>query len=1059
MRFLVNFAFDLVAWISAFLDWALQIVTGGDSDLTAFVVAGLCGFILIGCYDLVVLGRRRARCAVVAFGPLLLLLIMDAVGHQSGLEVVTTLNADRVQRAKGQSYRYVLARDLAARLENTNWTMVSGSKGIFSRWVVMDSPHEKAVSIAQIEGERKAMCRLKGRYLWFSMPEGQDARSGAQLIRLVCDKGWLPRVPSFLIGCFIVSCSIMCVARFGGTVSSAVRRLFRDRLFLVSACVFMAVFGWHQSRFVHQDARMQMVTSRDDDGYMMRRLQEAVKLKTMDPAKLSNSAYGAIGFYPYAMLPYAAGHLGMTPSIEVINTWVRGLKLLISVGALGALWLLGRHHFGRVPAFAAVLLLATNMGFLSYSSYPFYPDILMVMFSTLSLRYLLDLVSGWNARSFLLSVFCAAMSVSVKFLTFLLFPFVFVIGAVALWRMHLGRPDAFLKEFVRCGLVAAVVCVAAFFLCNPYLDYNIQWIVPNYKMCGSYYSTETPNIVAGDAATWSDWIEYCFICGRDTSDLLFALVALGALAAVVIRRWMAGGSAWRSKGLECGRVAVLSVFAILAQAYVMRSVTLTSAIDQRLLLPLFPVFYLVAAWGTVRLFFKETTAGVKNTGTGWRRRAALGCVVVTVLLISTPARLLNAMGFLRAFGLPPADSPVSAWLDEAGIPGERLIVTSLQSYFPTRYQDLQDGLWTPRDLLLLFYQAGKLPVAFIEDETYYDEYFSGAVRARGFNTPEQKRLFERGSEFYQRLRSNKMEPFVLLSRGSEIVRTNSMTPIASKFRAYVNPYVWSENLTERAVMKVTDADGDRIVSELPLGIPGGISLQWPSPTTVALVHVSANRPDCDELHLTLENACGSKETHVVQGPQAGSVPATERFLRLDPPRDIRAMTFVSADGTPCGADLVRAVHTYPPVPAGLNPTGHYFDIKAVSHGNDPGLDALIGIHPVSGGGVEIPPGGDLSFSLVPKAGHMAERAQLVFKDAPPSGAVTVGCTFVFADGSRQLVDGVERRSKLPEATYFEFDCSSRRVVRTLEFSIRVQAAQRAGVTLMQVHAEASTAAE
>jgi hypothetical protein len=524
---------------------------------------------------------------------------------------------------EGFAYKFRLAEYLPPGEESCEYKVIRSRY----RWsatflYLVDRSSKQKLTIQEVRTEGKGAFRLKGDRIWFSTADGSSLRDGGKQCFLVCKRSWLKAARSWL---GLTSNVQGETNRYVGGVAMAflgwallvcggrIRKLFRlewlwlrrqKGLFIVGT-LFLIGFGAHQWRFLHHDHRMQMVTSRDDDGYMMERLGRAYQYKTMDPARVQNNAYGAIGYYPYAFLPFVVGKLERPITIEMTNIWVRGLKTLISLGMLASVWLLAERHFGRVVAICATLLMATNQGFLAYSSFPFYPDVCMAMFSTLSLCFILDLVGGWNERSFFLALGFAAMSVSIKFLTFLLFPFLAAVGTLAVWRLHEGHLVQLYRFLIIRAITGAALCIAVFFLCNPYLDYNIDWITPNYKMASTSYSVDTPNVIAGQAATISNWLSLVYMNKLDSTEMVAATLALLGLPCVVLlflkRRFVSRtGNADRIQDAFL-KILTLTLFAASFQVYLMRSVTIPNFIDARLLLPLYPLLFVIASWMVVRL--------------------------------------------------------------------------------------------------------------------------------------------------------------------------------------------------------------------------------------------------------------------------------------------------------------------------------------------------------------------------------------------------------------------------------------------------------------------------
>ncbi|MBX7210630.1 MAG: hypothetical protein K1X78_20145 [Verrucomicrobiaceae bacterium] len=1049
MNSLVSLVFDCIGWCSAALQAVFFGLARGNADAEAALVSATCLLAIMACHD-VLQGRITAGRAVrMIVVPVLVLLTVQLLAVHLGSRV-TTLSRERIRPVEAGCFSATVPGDVAASLAKNEWTLVC-ARGRLSpqQWFLADPRMRQVEYQSRVIRKQGGRYHLNGRTITFSVPDGADPTTGGCTVRVVRPRTWMLVLRGIMCAGFLCRASWLAARRAGPSLRQACAALRREKLLLGALAGFGLFFGAHQWRFIAQDSRMQMVTSRDDDGYMFARLEKAAELKTMDPLALGNKAYGAIAFYPFALPSFLAGHAGATPSVHFLNAWSRGLKLLVSLGALAAVWQLGAGRFGRPAALAAVLLLATNQGFLAYSSYPFYPDVLMAFFATLALHHMLKLRTGWDARAFSCAILFAAASVSVKFITFLLFPFILAIGAAALWKHEDLSPRERATAFVTCALTAGMMSVAVFFLCNPFLAYNIEWTVPNYKLCGNYYSAETPQIVAGAAATIRTWIEICYRNGRDAADLVMAALALAAtpviwLASRMRRNQAQTAAESRRMEADAESAALLVVFAVLFQLYLLRTVTLGSAIDWRLLLPVYPVFYLAAAWSIGLLFRPRPVANGQRLG-----RMAFACVVGAAALALITPRLGLAAEFFRSFGRPPEKPEVAAWLDRAGVPQDALVMTSLQSWIPPKFGRVLDGVWHPRDLREMIYKRSALPAVFIEDESYFDQYFSGTAGGRGFNTTHQQDLHDDGAAFYGRLRAGRLTPWVLAATGSEVVATNALSPASTKFRAYVNPFILSENLAARASIVVAHAGDRQAVDALTPRLSGELSWEWHDAVTAGFIHLTATEPENEALSLRLEDAQGHVEMLPVTGPGDSIEQSAQRFLRVDPPRDIRRITIVPAGGDAAsGPRLVRDLHVYPPAPIGLNVTSHCFDIRDTA-GTDKVRD-LIAWQPASHAGVPVTPRSPLQLVLTPRARCDVERTSIIF-DAAALEACAAHCTYVFEDGSRADVAAAGSRVLQPACVCLAFDCPPGKTVTRIECRVT----STADVKLRQIHVRAN----
>lgn len=1041
MNALVSLAFDLIGRASSALGAFFPVLADGNTDIAAALVSATCLLCILSCHDLLA-SRMKVAEAVRRVGlPLAALFVALAVLAHAG-SVQKRLKPHRITEEKG-AWRITLPDEWVNKMKAGDWHLIYGCNRLsLQQWILSDPRLTPAPSRTRVLNGERGQYHLRERLLIFSTPDGSDPRSGAIRVSIVETRPWLRWARVVLCAGYVSWALWLVGARLRPVFRGICGLLLRERLLLGATAGFFLFFGAHQWRFLDDDDRMQMVTSRDDDGYMFARLAKAAELKTMDPLRLENHAYGAISFYPFAFPAFVAGHAGLKPSVELLNLWTRGLKLVFSTGALLAVWLLGAGRFGRAAAFAAMVLLGTNIGFLSYSSYPFYPDVLMAMLAALSLHQMLKLCAGWNPRAFSLAAILAAMSVSLKFITFLLFPLLLFTACLALWRDHpLDRRTRF-RTLVGAFIVAGMLSVAVFFLCNPYLDYNLQWIVPNYKMCGNYYSTGTSQIVAGAAATPSIWIDSCYRYESESSDLFLAVLAMASVLGWWVWR-LAARQAAPGPALEHG--GILLFFALLFQLYLFKTVTLTTAIDRRLLLPVYPIFYLLAVWGVVRL---ARPPGEVASRSKWCRGVIATVASIAAVVLMTP-RLAITKEFFLNFGREPETLEVSAWLDATEMPDETPLVTSLQSWFPPRYRKLSDGLWRPQNLRTLFYQTAAPPGVFFEDELYYDLFYSRTVGARGFNTQQQQELYDDGSRFYHKLRSNRLVPFVLAAEGRETFATNTLAPDTTRFRAYVNPDTVSEDLSSAATIVVASPEGARVVDGLSPSLLGGVSFEWPSPVSARLMHLITTSASCEPLRLRMEDPAGRVEELAVEGPEGPEQPARHRFLKLEPPRDIRRVWVVLEDGRPCDAGKISLLRVHPPVPVGLNVTRQSFELETASEMRE-AAEGLIAWRAAKWPGLKLQPQKRFEFVLTPKEEAGVSSVWIAF-DAVPTGTCSARCTFVFSDGTRRELDGIERRSLPAGRVYFRFVLPEVRNVTRIE----CEAQSGVAATLRQVWVESN----
>lgn len=983
MNSLVNFAFDTVAWLSSWLALVLEVIARGDSDAMAGIVTGCCLLVILGCYSLAAEGASFLSVLRRVFAPIGVLLVLSLVICKLGTKV-TSIKTAKLHRSEGHAWKTKLDGSLTAALGSSRWWLVSSDSGIgSSKYFLRDAGMKRTTTISNVKNKGGGLYFLRDGVLWISRRAESTSEEAGPAFSIALEKKWAGWARGVLAWGFAVGSLLIFLLR---TLPCAARFLAvkaRDPLFAVPLLLFVLFFGWHQARFIEQDGRMQLVTSRDDDGYMFGRLVEAARQKTMDPWKLGNSAYGAIGFYPFALPSFIAGHLGIEPSIAALNISTRGQKLLISALMLAAVWFLAARHFGRWPAVGAVMLTATHEGFLSYSSYPFYPDVLMAMLAVLSLAFILDLAQGWSGRSFILATAFAGMSVSIKFLTFLLFPLIAIVAVVSLRRHAKSLPAAPTARIAVTSFgAAAVLGVAIFFLCNPYLDYNIGWVVPNYKMCSSYYSSESPNVVGDGAATWADWKKICYGTRAQVTDLFVAVLSV-LLAALCPARSRA-------------KAVLLLLFAFGLQAYVLRSITLRSAIDTRLLLPGLPCLYVAAAAGVagvvvfaMRLWRNAQAPAAALSPSSLRLILIMTATCLAAASIMMP-RLAYCVSFMRDFGRFPQQSAVSDWLRKADLADNSRIVTSLQSYFPPQYRRVLDGLWTPDAIIPLLCDNDDAAPVFIEEESYREAFFSEAAGATSGLTETQTRLFDSGRQFYRDLRGGRMIPFAPVANGEEIVATNFAPGpgTLARFHAYANLHHEAPDLTLRGE-----------TSSVSDGLP---FVRWETPVLVSLVHVTTSRPqEAGSVKFEVWDSLGQREVFDAQCPEQRWCKPSNFYLQLQPPKMVGSLHVVSSNGSAADSKLTKSLHAFAPAPVMMNPTGYHFDLVG-SDADSGELGTLVANRFDSKSGVEIPPGRSCKFTLEKKRPAMLEAIWLTLADAPsdPSGC---RCTFTLTSGKRIIV--------------------------------------------------------
>lgn len=599
--YVVDTAFDVVAAISEGLK---KFFNGNGSDYAAGWVMAVCLIVIVLAIEHLAGKLTRARLAWMAC--LLLAGFGAAVAFVCLSHTSICIQTEKARHNGGKAFRVRLEAETLAKMAGKRWWVVETPRRFAAFPALRDRPFESQThGVLPVDRDGGGRFFLKDQLLYFSSErDGADASRASHWI--VIEHPQLAGKAALAGEMTRAAVVAFFAARLLWLLAAPLRLLARSRGFLITAGLFVIYYGSHQWRFISQDSRMQMVTSREDDAYMMERLERCVKLQSMDPVATDNNAYGAIAYYPYALLPAAAGKLGFDLPLEALNAYVRGLKLLGSLAFLAAIWLLAERHFGKMEAVVATLCTASWYGFLKYSSYPFYPDVLTAAFSVLSLHHMLELLDGWDGKALALATVNAAMAVSIKFISFLLFPILLLAVMLSALRKFPGQAGAMARFLVIRAAVLIPASIAVFFLCNPFLDYNLNWIVPNMKMVHNLYSTATPNVVAVSSASFADWVHSTWAVNGDYVAAVAIILTLSAAAAILAglairsQQILQLASSSASRGAQIQKAGVLLLYGAGHCWYLHQSIKLTMAIDERLVLTVYPLA-LVAGTLAVKL--------------------------------------------------------------------------------------------------------------------------------------------------------------------------------------------------------------------------------------------------------------------------------------------------------------------------------------------------------------------------------------------------------------------------------------------------------------------------
>ncbi len=592
----VDTAFDVVAAISEGLK---QFFHGNGSDHAAGWIMAVCLVIVVLAVEFLSRKLTRAKLAWLACLPLAAFIAADAVVCMSHAAI--RIQKEKARHSGGKAWHVRLDAKTLEKMAASRWWVVETPRRFAAFPDLQEPPFSSQThGVLPVDRDGGGRFFLKGPLLYFSTQhDAQGTSSSTHWI--VIENQRLASLARKAGEAALAAVVLILSAWLIKLLAAPLMPLLRSRGFLITAGLFLVYYGSHQWRFLSQDSRMQMVTSREDDGYMMERLERCVKLQSMDPVATDNNAYGAIGYYPYALLPAAAGKLGLGLPLEALNAYVRGLKLLGSLFFLAAIWLLAGRHFGKMEAVAATAFTASWYGFLKYSSYPFYPDVLVSAFAVLSLHHMLELLDEWDDKALALAAVHAGMAVSIKFISFLLFPILLLAVMLSALRKFRSQPGSMAAFLAIRAAVLIPASVAVFFLCNPFLDYNLNWIVPNMKMVHNLYSTATPNIVAAAPASLADWIHSTWAVDGDyiaVAAIILALTAVVVIATGLSLRWppmLEIASPSSPACIQLQKAGVLLLYGAGHCCYLHSSISLTMAIDERLVLAVYPLAFITGA--------------------------------------------------------------------------------------------------------------------------------------------------------------------------------------------------------------------------------------------------------------------------------------------------------------------------------------------------------------------------------------------------------------------------------------------------------------------------------
>ncbi len=413
------------------------------------------------------------------------------------------------------------------------------------------------------------------------------------------------------------------------------------------------------------------------------------------------------------------------------------------------------------------------------------------------------------------------------------------------------------------------------------------------------------------------------------------------------------------------------------------------------------------------------------------------------LLVLFWPRLANVIAFYKEFGKAPNISELGDWIKEIKLPHDASLVTSLQSYIPIEYVKANVGPWQTEPLEKYLYQSRELPFLFIEDKSYFVSNFGSKIGQNGFNNSQQRKIHDDGMEFYSKLRTNHLFPYVRIREGTEIDATNRLNSGSVRFVAYANPYAFAKNVLEDALIEASGSEPTSTLESLIRSSSStkkeglnSLSLRLIKPSTIGLVHLTTAKIDSPAFSLKLEDLEGKTEVLSFDPPATATKNVTERFLKLDPPRELKSITLMPEEGTKIDLNQIVNLRAYTALPIALNPTSFYFSIKPDSKAAPLGdIEALIDQRPSKKSAVLVPVNLRIKLTLTALVPAHLESLFLVFEEAPAKeNAQTV--TAEFEDGSLKEIDATVQHQLNPRQLVFRCDSSTEKRIKKVDIVIR-----------------------
>ena len=562
---------------------------------------------------------------------------------------------------------------------------------------------------------------------------------------------------------------------------------------LLVAAVFTLAFTTHQWRYRNQDSRMQIITSRPDDGLLMERIRWVADKKTMDPWTVQINSYGALSFIPAALPTYVATKLGVTVSDHFIALSSRIVKTLLSALGLLAIYAFGARYFSVTIGWMAAALVGTNLDFLIYTSYPFYPDAFMAGCNSIGLLYAFSLIEKPDSRRVFFAAAWCGVGFGIKFLAAISGPLIVVCALIGHWRTSQGDRKGAALRFIGDGALAASLFGFMFLLTNPYLDYLSNWVIPNCTKASNAYSGTNPMFMQTTAPGLDRWLSSLngFRNYDSPAILAFYGAAFGLILLFLVQLFR------RSKDNTVPLITktLLFGYVCLYLAYLVKSITVAIAIDGRFFLLIIGLLYLLGLdfiFAVCRLLGRAIDKLPVKLPFVIRHCVPIALLAVTACVIVLTPRAKAVWSWASGFGQPLPYAGVAKWLREYHFPADAHIVSGLKPYVPLKYRLNSGWRWmNVQDELNKTYRAG----VYIENKRQNDvEYLS--THSREKMTDDQWKFYSEQRQFYTALRAEKVVPFIYAGTGQELVSPNANFPDLSTYNIFVDRYLWTPNLID-----------------------------------------------------------------------------------------------------------------------------------------------------------------------------------------------------------------------------------------------------------------------